>query len=860
MHTMKIGLSGPIFNLLEYTMSKNALSVALASLLLVMPSLAQVQAVPSADPWPAIVSPLKPDAALEQRVSLLLSKMTIEQKVGQMIQAEIRSVTPSDVRKYALGSVLNGGGSFPGNNKQAKAADWLSLADAYHQAAVVVDGVRIPVLWGTDAVHGHNNVMGAVLYPHNIALGAANNPDVVQAIGAATAGDVAHTGIDWAFAPTVAVAGDYRWGRTYESYSENPAIVAALGAALVKGLQGQAGSPEFLSHGRVLATAKHFIGDGATAGGVDQGDAKINEAELSAIHGAGYRSTLAAGAQTVMVSFNSWQGQKLHGQKYLVDEVLKKRLGFDGLVVSDWNGIGQVSGCSNANCVQAVLAGIDLFMVPEEWLAFRNNLLQAVAKGQVPMSRIDDAVRRILRVKARAGLLDSQAPSARNRSKVLAAIGAPAQRQLARQAVRESLVLLKNRNGLLPLSVKQNVLVAGSAADDISRQSGGWTLTWQGTANSNADFPGATSIYSGIRTALQGQGAVEFNAAGNYSQKPDVAIVVIGEEPYAEGQGDRKDVNLSASRPADLALLKKLKADGIPVVTVLLSGRPLWVNPELNQSDAFVAAWLPGTEGAGIADVLFQAANGRIAYDFKGKLPFQWPSSPSHTQSGIGRQPETPLFALGFGLTYQSKDNVSDALPELGLAAQSGAPTELVLFQRGPVAPWKLSLGDKGGWSLPMTGSTTRSAQGAVTVSTFDRKVQEDSIRVVWAGSGVGQVFLNSASPQDLTGLRKAGGALLIDMMLESRPSQPVELRVDCGYPCGAKANLSDIMKRAPLNTWFTLSLDLACFEKAGAKLERVDTGMLIATSGTLKLGITGVRIVPNAADKALIRCDGSRE
>ena len=841
-------------------MSKNALSAALASLLLVMPTFAQVQTVSTADPWPAIASPLKPDAVLEQRVSLLLSKMTLEQKVGQMIQAEIRSVTPSDVRKYALGSILNGGGSFPGGNKQAMPADWLALADAYHGAAVTVDGVRIPVLWGTDAVHGHNNVMGAVLYPHNIALGAANNPDLVQAIGAATAGDVANTGMDWAFAPTVAVAGDYRWGRTYESYSENPAIVAALGAALVKGLQGQAGTADFLAHGRVLATAKHFIGDGATFGGVDQGDAKINEAELSAIHGAGYRSTLAAGAQTVMVSFNSWQGQKLHGQKYLLDEVLKKRLGFDGLVVSDWNGIGQVSGCSNANCVQAVLAGIDLFMVPEEWLAFRNNLLAAVAKGQVPVSRIDDAVRRILRVKARAGLLDSQAPSARNRSKALPAIGATAQRQLARRAVRESLVLLKNKNGLLPLSVKQNVLLAGSAADDISRQSGGWTLTWQGTANSNADFPGATSIYSGIRAALAGHGQVAFSATGSYVQKPDVAIVVIGEEPYAEGQGDRKDVNQSASRPADLALLKKLKAEGIPVVTVLLSGRPLWVNPELNQSDAFVAAWLPGSEGGGIADVLFQTPSGTIAHDFKGKLPFQWPGSATHSQSGIVSHTETPLFKLGYGLTYQQKDSLSEALPEPVETNATGMPGEVILFQRGPVAPWKLSLGDKGGWSLPMTGSTTRSAQGAVTVSTFDRKVQEDSIRVVWAGSGVGQVFLNSASPQDLSGLRKAGGALLIDMMLESRPSQPVELRVDCGYPCGAKANLSDIMKRAPLNTWFTLSLDLTCFEKAGANLKRVDTGMLIATSGTLKLGITGVRILPNAADKALIRCDGPRE
>lgn len=841
-------------------MHKRLLSALVVSALLGLPAGGSAQNESKAAPWQAITNPVKPDPALEQRVNDLLSKMTVEQKIGQMIQAEIRSATPSEVRKYALGSVLNGGGSFPNAKKQAKPSDWLALADAYHDAAVTVGGTRIPVLWGTDAVHGHNNVFGAVLYPHNIGLGAGNNPGLVEAIGKATASDVAATGIGWVFAPTVAVASDFRWGRTYESYSEDPKIVSSLGAALVNGLQGQAGKPGFLAHGRTLATAKHFIGDGATVGGVDQGDVRIDEAELEAIHGAGYRGTLAAGAQTVMVSFNSWQGRKLHGHDYLINGVLKGKLGFDGIVVSDWNGIGQVSGCSNANCVQAVLAGIDLFMVPEEWKAFHGNLLGAVQRGQVPMSRIDDAVRRILRVKARAGLLDAPLPSVRNAAKPLASVGAAEHRDLARRAVRESLVLLKNKAGILPLRRNQNILVAGSGADDISRQSGGWTLTWQGTGNSNADFPGATSIYSGIRAALDGIGQTEFSADGNYARKPDAAIVVIGEEPYAEGQGDRRDLNQAQARPSDLALLKKMKSAGIPVITVVLTGRPLWMNPELNQSDAFVVAWLPGSEGAGIADVLFRRADGGIAHDFSGRLPFRWPAAPAQAAVVRSAAAEQPLFAAGYGLNYKQTDTISEALPELEATATRAAAAEVVLFERGPVPPWKLSLGDKGGWSLPVTGNSTRSANGAVTVTAFDRKVQEDSRRVVWNGSGTGQVFLHSAAPQDLSGLRKAGGALIIDMMLESRPTQPVELRIDCGYPCGAKANLSDVMQRAPLNTWFSLSIDLACFEKAGADLTRADTGMLLATAGKLTLAITGVRMSPNRADKAVIRCDGARE
>jgi beta-glucosidase len=815
-----------------------------------------IQAAVPAD-WQAIPNPVPANPQVEQRIEQILSEMSLEQKIGQMIQPEIRSVTPTEVRKYALGSVLNGGGSFPQGNKHAAVGDWALLAKAYFEASSPVGTSKtlIPVLWGTDAVHGHSNVYGATLFPHNIALGASHNAELVEAIGAATAQEVAATGIDWVFAPTVAVASDFRWGRTYESFSEDPTLVQKLGASLVRGLQGQAAHTEFLGPSHVLSTAKHFIGDGGTSNGMDQGDTRISEQELAAVHGAGYRGALGAGAQTVMVSFSSWQGLKLHGHRYLLTDVLKGKLGFDGFVVSDWNGIGQVSGCSNASCVPAVLAGIDMFMVPEEWKAFYTNLLASVTRGEVPIDRINDAVRRILRVKARMGLLDQAVAMQRHSNTVASTVvGQSSHRELARRAVRESLVLLKNKGGILPLKRNMHVLVAGPAADDIGRQSGGWTLTWQGTGNNNADFPGATSIYAGIAESVKGYGSVELSPSGKHSKRPDVAIVVIGEEPYAEGQGDRSDLNLSSARPAELELLKRLKAEGIPVVTVLLTGRPLWTNPELNSSDAFMVAWLPGSEGAGIADVLFRAPDGSISHEVLGRLPFRWPAEPNHTQVVRNSTAPAPLFNLGYGLSYKSKDMLSDNLP-VPFASASNTLADMKLFERGPVSPWRLSVGDKAGWVLPVTGSKTRSANWVITLTSFDRAVQEDSRRAEWNGTGIGQVFLHTTPAIDLSKMRAAGSALVVDMRLEARPTNPVELRMDCGYPCGAKGDISAILKQVPLNTWFSLSMDLACFENAGADLKRIDTGMLIATGGKLSLSFTGVRIVPGAAAKSVIRC-----
>ncbi len=618
--------------------------------------------------WPAVASRVPVDPGLERRVDEILSRMTLEEKVGQMVQAEIQSVTPAEVREYHIGSVLNGGGSYPGLDRAATVADWVTLADSFWEASSDTTGGRtgIPVIWGTDAVHGHNNVRGATLFPHNVGLGATRDPDLIERIGEVTALEVAATGIDWTFAPTVAVARDDRWGRTYESWSEDPELVRQFAARMTTGLQGAPSTAAFLGASRVVATAKHFIGDGGTERGIDQGDNLASEEDLVRIHAQGYVSALEAGVQTVMASFNSWHGAKVHGSRHLLTEVLKERMGFDGYVIGDWNGHSQVPGCSNEACRQAISAGVDMIMAPQDWRAFIENTMAAVRGAEIEEARVEDAVLRILRVKARAGLMDAGRPSTRPHAGDASLLGAAEHRALARRAVRESLVLLKNSGGLLPLRRDMEILVAGEGADNIPMQSGGWSVTWQGTETTNADFPGATSVYAGIaRAVAEGGGRATLSPDGSFTRRPDVAIVVFGEAPYAEGEGDLESLSFSAQRPGPLALLRRLRQDhNLPVVSVFLSGRPLWVNPELNASTAFVAAWLPGSEGAGVADVLFRDPAGSTQFDFTGRLAFSWPMTPAQTSLNRGDAPYEPLFPYGFGLTYQDVDALPDELPE----------------------------------------------------------------------------------------------------------------------------------------------------------------------------------------------------
>lgn len=600
-----------------------ALALAVAACVAVSTTMATSQ--PAASPpsgptihpeiWPKLESGVTNDPAIDARAADILSKMTVEEKVGQIMQADVASVSPADVRTYHLGSILDGGNSGPYGNDRALAPDWLKEADEFWHAAMdnpAPGHVAIPIIWGSDSVHGNSNIIGATIFPHNIGLGAARDPALIRRIGEITAIETRVVGQDWTFSPTIAVARDDRWGRTYESYSESPDIVRQYAYEMVKGIQGEPGTPDFLRNGHILATAKHFLGDGGTDKGKDQGDNLSTEEQLRDIHSAGYQAAIEAGVQTVMVSHSSWQGQKMSGNQALLQDVLRGRFGFNGFTVSDWNAHGHLPGCTNTNCPAALMAGIDMFMAPDSWKGLYQNTLAEVRSGQIPMARLDEAVMRILRVKLRAGVLEAGPPSQRPYGGKWDELSSPEHRAVARQAVRESLVLLKNEHQLLPLKPRLNVLVAGDGADDMSKQTGGWTISWQGTGNSRADFPRAQTIYEGVAEQVHAAGGnAVLSVDGRVGAKPDVAIVVFGEDPYAEFLGDRENLAFEPGDPHDLEVLRNLKAQGIPVVAVFLSGRPLYVTREINSADAFIAAWLPGSEGGGVADLLFRKQIGR---------------------------------------------------------------------------------------------------------------------------------------------------------------------------------------------------------------------------------------------------------
>ena len=807
--------------------------------------------------WPQLTSRVKEDPALEARIDALLGHMTTEEKVGQLIQVEVRTATPEDVRQYHIGSILNGGGAFPNNDKHASVDDWVALADSFYKASTDTSdgGVGIPVIWGTDAVHGHNNVLGATLFPHNIALGATRDPELIREIGAATAAEVAATGIDWSFAPTLAVTQDDRWGRTYESYSEDPAVVQSYGGPMVEGLQGAPQTDDFFAGGHVIATAKHFIADGGTLDGVDRGDAQASEETLLKIHAPGYFSAIEAGVQTVMASFSSWQGVKMHGNKYLLTDVLKGRMGFDGFVVGDWNGHAFVDGCSQVSCPQAINAGIDMFMAPDaSWKQLYANTLSQAEDGTIPAQRLDDAVRRILRVKMRAGLFDEGAPSTRALAGKAEVIGSPEHRAIARRAVRESLVLLKNHNGLLPLNADTRVLVAGDGADNIGKQAGGWSVTWQGTGNKNSDFPGAMSIYDGIAAAVEkAGGSAALSEDGSFSEKPDVAIVVFGEDPYAEMQGDI--ANLDYAGDSDLALLQKLRGEGIPVVSLFITGRPLWVNPEINASDAFVVIWQPGTEGEGIADVLFRNADGEIQHDFTGKLPFTWPETAVPTPRNIAGKAADPAsyhaqYAYNFGLSYSDRD-LAAALPEDSGLQGVAADTDLPVFAGRALDPWTLMVIDSGNHRRAITGSVTE--LDGIRVQAVDRKVQEDSRRLQWSGAGSASVGFFANQRTDLSSYLLSKGALVFDVKVDEAPTGDVRIGMGCGTECLAEQPITGLLRQAEPGKWRTVSVALQCLADKGAKLDMVLSPFYMVTEGKMDVSVNSVRVANDV--KADIQC-----
>ncbi len=799
--------------------------------------------------WPVVAWPLAVDPAVEARIGALLATMSVEEKVAQTVQADINSITPEDMRRYRLGSILAGGNSGPGGKPFATAAEWLQLADAFHRASIAPrDNGQpgIPALFGIDAVHGHNNVVGATLYPHNIGLGATRDPALMRLIAEATARELRATGFDWTFAPTLAVPRDERWGRSYEGFSEDPGVVAAFAGPIVEGFQGRPGQTGFLGPTRVMATAKHFIGDGGTAEGRDQGDARVDEAELRDVHGAGYPPAIGAGVQAVMASFSSWNGDKLHGHRGLLEDVLRGRMGFGGFVVSDWNAHGQLPGCSNESCPAAVNAGIDMVMAPDSWRGYYEHTVRDVREGRIPVARLDEAVARILRVKLRLGLFEAPPPSQRAFAREPQWVGHPQHRALARRAVRESLVLLKNNGRLLPLHPQSHVLVAGDGADDPAKQSGGWTLTWQGTGTRREDFPGATTVWEGLRRQIEAAGGTATRAIdGRYTRRPDVAIVVFGEEPYAEFQGDVRTLAYKPGDDADLALLQRLRADGIPVVTVFLSGRPLWMNREINASDAFVAAWLPGSEGEGVADVLLRRPDGRIAHDFHGRLSFSWPRTAVQTPLNIGDPDYAPQFPFGYGLRYADAGDLP-ALPEDPGIAGGLVPHGLYLARGAAATGTRIVLIGADGRDTVVAASVQASGDDTIAMRAIDHRAQEDARLIEWRGRGDAALALNTFAASDLT--RETNGDVLLMLTLQLRESPTAEVWLDmgCGADCAARVRIDADLKALPQNEWLRVGIPLKCLQSAGADMRRIDRPLRIATAGRLALALTRVELGTN--------------
>jgi beta-glucosidase len=574
----------------------------------------------------------------DARAAALVAQMTLEEKIGQMIQADYLALAghEEDITRLALGSVLNGGSSDPGDNSPRA---WVDAIAACQRRALATR-LKIPLLYGVDAVHGHNNIPGAVIFPHNIGLGATRDPALVERAARVTAIEVTATGANWTFAPGVIVGRDERWGRTYESFGEQPELVGALGAAAVRGFQ----TANLAAPTSILACAKHFLGDGGTTGGKDQGDTACDEPTLRRIFLAPYVDAIRAGAGSIMVSYSSWNGAKMHGQRRLITDVLKGELGFHGFVVSDWAAIDQLPGDYSTQIAASINAGLDMIMIPNgpgkknNYVEFARLLGEHVRAGRVTEARVNDAVLRILRVKLAMGLVE-RPPADRA---LLAQLGSPEHRAIARECVQHSLVLLKNEHGALPLKKSlRNVAVVGAAADDLGAQCGGWTISWQGSHG--VVTPGGTTLLAGLRQVAPAGCEITHDADGANLAGADAIVVILAEDPYAEGKGDRQNLGLPER---DLALLRRARATKIPVALVLLSGRPLILGEALELCDALVVAWLPGTEGAGVADVLFGARAPT------GKLPVSWPRTMAQIPINVGDANYDPLFPFGFGLSY----------------------------------------------------------------------------------------------------------------------------------------------------------------------------------------------------------------
>jgi beta-glucosidase len=583
-----------------------------------------------------------PGLPVMDRVLDLLSYMTLEEKIGQMTQVDRQFLeSDNDINAYYLGSLLSGGGSTPPKNYPRS---WAEMYDGYQKIALSTR-LSIPIMYGIDAVHGHNNVIGATIFPHHIGLGCTNNPQLIEDVYRATAEEIAATGIDWDFAPCLAVPRDERWGRTYEGFGETPDIVKSMAAAAVRGLQ----TDKLDGPTSILACAKHFIGDGGTKWGtglkekMDQGDTQISEQELREIHLPGYLPALEAGVGTIMPSYNQVNGEYCHVSKYLLTDLLKNELGFKGFLVSDWQGLEKMGDDYKSNIIASINAGMDMVMVPgaakfggQTYTNFIKLLIESVNEGSISEKRINDAVARILKVKFEMGLFERPYSD----KALLKKVGSKEHRNIAREAVKQSLVVLKN-DGVLPLSKDLgHIHVSGKNADDLGNQCGGWTITWQGDSG---PITKGTTVYEAIQVAVSSFTNVTYSKNGSGAKGADVGIVIIGETPYAEMEGDRESLALDKK---DLAAIARIRKAGVPVVVIIVSGRPLIITDELDKWSGLIAAWLPGSEGKGVTDVIFGD------YNPTGRLSVSWPRTMEQIPINFGDSDYDPLFEYGYGLSY----------------------------------------------------------------------------------------------------------------------------------------------------------------------------------------------------------------
>ena len=770
-------------------------------------------------------------------VDELLSEMTLEEKVGQTIMADLDFIKPSDLDRYPIGGILNGGNTSPNGNQRASTNEWKQLAQDFYDESIT-SGAGVPILWGTDAVHGHSNVFGATIFPHNIGLGASANEKLLKDIGSAVAEEVLATGLYWTFAPTVTVPQDYRWGRTYEGYSESPELVSKLGEAFIYGLQGS--GEQFLGSNKIIGTAKHFLGDGGTYLGVDQGDTKVSENILKEIHGTPYYSALDACIQTVMASFNSWNGSKVHGNEYLLTEVLKNQMGFDGFVVGDWNGHGQIPGCSNGSCPESLIAGVDMYMVPENWKDLYRNTLRQAENGDIPIERLNDAVRRILIVKERLGLFNGKKPS----NSPFSEVGLQHNRDISRQAVRESLVLLKNNKNVLPIKQGKRVLVIGPDADSLRTQTGGWTLDWQGTNNQNKDFPNSITFLDALKEEIGAENVTHVQFLNNVNAEDyDLAIVAYGEQPYAEGVGDRSNLNFSSKR--HIAFLELLAENKIPTVSLFFTGRPLWVTKEINLSDAFVVAWLPGTESRGMTDVMVNSD--KTNYDFTGKLPFSWPKNTFQANLNYYDATSDPLFTYGYGLTYE--DNI--VVPDLD-EGEINANEQLKKIEllKGTISENFIGyIQESNLQQVQLSSNKVSSQNNIVKVDLIDVDKQDDTLNLQINETDHLNSFLLLS--KEILNLRSFDDGYINLRARVNNTNDDIKYLISCGIGCTPVLDLSEFLTKS--DSFIDYSLPIKCFSNnSSLDLSKVNLPLYIATKGPLDLDLMNVEIGRQKGEKVL--------